>query len=143
MHRPGEINFWLPLTNAGAGRASLWVEDAPGAGDAGDVDADAGAGASAGASAGPGPHPGFHQLEVVLGEVARFYGVEVRHKAPPNATPFTRVSLDFRCALACCFDAEWRLLRGKGERKVAHEMRTVVVPDTRREVLQTGGGDVD
>ena len=28
-HQDGEINFWMPLTDASAGRSSLWVESEP------------------------------------------------------------------------------------------------------------------
>eukprot|EP00658_Telonema_sp_P-2_P003874 TRINITY_DN11446_c0_g1_i1.p1 TRINITY_DN11446_c0_g1~~TRINITY_DN11446_c0_g1_i1.p1 ORF type:complete len:187 (-),score=32.71 TRINITY_DN11446_c0_g1_i1:168-728(-) len=91
-HQPGEINFWLPLTHAGEGRASLWVEHEDGTGE-------------------------FHQLVLGVGEMTRFYGVDRLHNAPPNETGSCRVSLDFRVAPVMCYDEEWSLLR-KQETKI-------------------------
>ncbi len=45
-HQAGEVNFWLPLTDASAGRASLWVEHQQGTGE-------------------------MHQLELAVGEFTR------------------------------------------------------------------------
>lgn len=101
-HQPGEINFWLPLTDATAGRASLWVEHESGNGE-------------------------MHQLELAVGQFSRFYGVERQHTAPANQTEHCRVSLDFRVAPAHCYDTEWSLL-GKGGMKIVHGMRQVTVP---------------
>ena len=100
-HQPGEVNFWLPLTDATAGRASLWLETVPGSGN-------------------------MRQLELRCGEIGRFYGVDVRHTAPPNLTGYCRLSLDFRVAPAASYDVGWSLL-GREQLKIKHEMRAACV----------------
>ncbi|CAE8692954.1 unnamed protein product, partial [Polarella glacialis] len=98
-HQPGELNFWLPLTDCMDGRATLWVESAPNEGD-------------------------FHPLRLKLGEMARFYGTNCNHKAPPNDTDWTRFSLDFRVAPARCYDRSWSLHK---KSFFIHEMRSCVL----------------
>eukprot|EP00759_Apiculatamorpha_spiralis_P010663 PhF_6_TR17407/c0_g1_i1/m.26646 len=83
-HQPGEINFWLPLTSHDMTQTSLWVESAPGVGD-------------------------FHPLPLPYGQVAWFYGCLCYHYAPPNLSPFCRVSLDFRIGVEGYFDPTWKL----------------------------------
>lgn len=78
-HQPAEVNFWAPLTSYELTSTTLWVESAPGAAD-------------------------FHPLEVGVGEVAAFHGALCRHRAPPNASAHTRVSLDFRVGVGPFFD---------------------------------------
>lgn len=99
-HQPGELNFWLALTDTRDSRATLWVESAPDLGD-------------------------FHPLRMAVGEMVRFWGTSCFHKAPPNETDFTRVSLDFRVAPVRCYDRNWALF----DRPVfVHEMRALAVP---------------
>lgn len=79
-HQDGEINIWLPLTSFERTRTALVVESAPGVGD-------------------------FHPLDCEYGEFVMWYGSRCAHHAPPNSSPHTRVSLDFRVALTSS-DAE-------------------------------------
>eukprot|EP00873_Tetraselmis_striata_P013352 jgi/Tetstr1/433616/TSEL_022881.t1 len=83
-HQPGELNFWLPLTDTGSTRTTLQAETRPGAGDFQDVPA------------------------CSLGQVAIFHGALCRHYAPPNRMHATRCSLDFRVGIAGYFDPSWR-----------------------------------
>jgi hypothetical protein len=124
-HQPGEVNFWLPLTDATSGRATLWVEPEPG-----EMQPRRGAAPPplhCRDEGGPGGSMGFTPLELAVGQFARFYGVERHHRAPPNTTSSSRVSIDFRCALASCYDESWALLGNKRERKTSHAMRVVEV----------------
>ena len=85
-HQPGELNFWLPLTDVAETRTTLEAESAPGRGD-------------------------FHALAPRPGEVAVFHGTLCRHRVPPNPSACTRASLDFRVGVEGCFDPAW-VLRG-------------------------------
>jgi hypothetical protein len=49
----------------------------------------------------------FRVLEVDVGEAFVFHGTSCRHRVPPNPTPFTRVSLDFRTGVGAHFDPLW------------------------------------
>ena len=57
-HQPGEVNFWMPLTQYALTQATLWVESSPGAAD-------------------------FHPLDISYGSIAAFHGTLCRHHAPP------------------------------------------------------------
>ena len=70
-HRPGERNYWLPLTSFHLTQTALLVESKPG---------------------------DFQPLAVDYGEIVAFYGVKCRHCAPANPSSYTRVSIDFRIA---------------------------------------------
>jgi hypothetical protein len=87
-HQPGQINFWLPLTDA-YGNNSLWVESAPFSLD--------------------------HAPLVLRGEgqIARFYGNRCIHFTVPNDTPHTRITLDFRAVPGILFDNDSKLSRDK------------------------------
>lgn len=89
-HQPGEINFWLPLTDWPSTDTTLWVESAPGSAD-------------------------FHPLPVTHGEVAAFHGTLCRHYAPPNHSACTRISLDFRVGVGRFFDPHWQLKGAKAQ----------------------------
>eukprot|EP01063_Lacrimia_lanifica_P018661 TRINITY_DN25570_c0_g1_i1.p1 TRINITY_DN25570_c0_g1~~TRINITY_DN25570_c0_g1_i1.p1 ORF type:complete len:305 (+),score=98.93 TRINITY_DN25570_c0_g1_i1:24-938(+) len=80
QHQPGQINFWLPLTEANA-RNSLYVESSPGNGD-------------------------FHPFLGGAGDVFRFYGNQCFHHTVANTSDVTRVSIDFRVVPGSCFDAD-------------------------------------
>jgi hypothetical protein len=69
-HADGEINFWLPFTDAWATN-TIWVESAPGRGD-------------------------YEPVPVRYGQILLFNGVRLRHGNQVNATAHTRVSVDFR-----------------------------------------------
>ena len=89
-HQPGELNFWMPLTDPSLTRSCLWVESTPGAAD-------------------------FHPLDVEYGTIAAFHGTLCRHHVPPNPSRYTRVSLDFRVGIDRCFDPTWRLHAAKAQ----------------------------
>ena len=97
-HQPGELNFWMPLTDPAQTGVTLWVESAGGAGD-------------------------FHPLRVGVGEIASFHGSACRHYVPPNESECTRASLDFRVGVEGYFDPGWSL---KGT-KEDHTRRSVVL----------------
>jgi hypothetical protein len=80
--------------------STLWAESAPGKGD-------------------------FYPFLPAPGELWHFPGSVCRHFTKPNISGRTRISLDFRCSVASCFDPAWKL-RGHGE-KSRHEMREVVL----------------
>ena len=83
-HQPGELNFWLPLTSYALTQTTLWIETSAGKED---------------------------YLPLGLtghGEIGSFHGTLCRHHVPPNATCYTRVSLDFRVGVEGCFDPEWK-----------------------------------
>jgi len=101
-HQAGELNYWMPLTDASAGRSSLWVESEPEKGD-------------------------LHQLELECGQIARFYGVHCHHKAPPNETDYCRVSMDFRIAPSACYDTGWSFWK-QGKKKIDHGHREFTLP---------------
>ena len=83
-HQVGEVNYWMPLTAREKTQTTLWVESAPEVGD-------------------------FHPLDVDVGQIAQFHGTLCRHRAPPNASDCTRVSLDFRIGIQGeDFDPEWQ-----------------------------------
>ena len=69
-HPPGELNFWLPLTNT-FGENTMWVESKPGMKD-------------------------YHPIETTAGHMLVFDGNRCSHGNKVNSTSKTRVSLDFR-----------------------------------------------
>jgi len=77
-HPRGEINFWLPFTDA-RGNNSIYVETQPEKGD-------------------------FHCVELKYGQLFRFYGNMCRHFNELNDTGSTRVSIDFRIIPASMWD---------------------------------------
>ena len=93
-HQPGEVNFWMPLTDAARAMATLWVE----------------------------VEPGFYQsMGSTKGEVVRFHGTSKKHYVPSNPTNSSRVSLDFRVGVQGSFDPDWTLkgeVGGHGRRQV-------------------------
>jgi hypothetical protein len=107
-HQDGEVNFWMPFTSIDE-TSTLWAETEPGKGDW---------------------YP-FYPLGP--GGCWRFPGTNCRHFTKPNVSGKTRVSLDFRCSVASCYDDKWRK-PGNSER---HGMRRVVLPTT---VVRVGHG---
>lgn len=77
----GNINFYLPLTDAIWGTNSLFLESEPGKED-------------------------WRPLELRYGDIQRFYGVYCAHFTAENTTSVTRASLDFRLIPGCCFEEE-------------------------------------
>merc|ERR1712187_547539 len=69
-HQPGEINFWLPVTQV-FGANTLWLESQPGAGD-------------------------YRPMDMRYGQLLRFNGYECRHYTVHNTTEQSRVSFDLR-----------------------------------------------
>ena len=53
-------------------------------------------------------------MHVRYGEIGVFHGSVLRHHVPPNRSPYTRASLDFRVGVAGHFDPTWSL-RGTKE----------------------------
>ena len=100
-HQEGEVNFWMPFTSIDK-TSTLWAETEPGKGDW---------------------YP-FYPLGP--GGCWRFPGTNCRHFTKPNVSGKTRVSLDFRCSVASCYDDKWRK-PGNSER---HGMRRIVLPTT-------------
>ena len=88
-HQPGELNFWMPLTDVALNRTTLWVEAAEGSGD-------------------------FQPFQLTHGSIGTFHGSVLRHYVPANSSGFTRVSLDFRVGIEGHFDPAWQL-RGTKE----------------------------
>ena len=76
-HQEGEVNFWLPVTNAG-GSNSVYVETYPGS-------------------------KIMEPASLILGEVMVFDAVRSRHGNHINTTDRTRVSIDFRVILKSVF----------------------------------------
>ncbi|MAH99371.1 MAG: hypothetical protein CMA12_08585 [Euryarchaeota archaeon] len=70
LHPPGEINFFLPLTEC-YGNNSLWTESSPGKED-------------------------FSSVDLEFGKVFMFDGNNCLHGNRINDTKITRISLDFR-----------------------------------------------
>ena len=89
-HQPGEVNFWMPLTDREETGTTLQVESAPGAGD-------------------------FQALHLGVGQVGAFHGSTCRHFVPPNASNATRVSLDFRVGPEGYFDPQWSMSGTRAE----------------------------
>jgi len=79
-HQEGQINFWLPLVTV-SGPNTLYVETGEGTGV-------------------------FEPLEMIYGQVARFYGNGCEHYTVANTSCVTRVSFDFRVVPGPCYDSE-------------------------------------
>eukprot|EP00300_Choanocystis_sp_HF-7_P011877 c17653_g1_i1.p1 GENE.c17653_g1_i1~~c17653_g1_i1.p1 ORF type:complete len:148 (+),score=24.01 c17653_g1_i1:406-849(+) len=80
-HQPGQINFWLPLTELNEAN-TLWVEDGM-----------------------ESQH--FFPILTPPGTVVRFYGNQLEHYTTPNISPFSRVSLDLRVVPGSLFDNDF------------------------------------
>lgn len=87
-HQPGEINFWMPLSDEVFGTNSLFCESRPGAGD-------------------------FVPFSAKYGEIIKFYGNRCHHFTVANETERTRVSIDIRVVPRRFYTDEWRTERGK------------------------------
>ena len=68
----------------------------------------------------------FGAIRLPQGSLCAFFGTMLRHFAPPNVTPWCRVSLDFRVAFADEWNPEW-VLPGLAFR---HQMRRIAVGRT-------------
>ena len=85
-HQDGELNFWIPLVDLSqCGNTYLHVESEPKKGD-------------------------YHPIFVKCGEIISFFGSFCRHYIPPNTSPYTRVSLDFRVGIIPYYDASWQMI---------------------------------
>mmetsp|Transcript_34960 Transcript_34960/g.41745 ORF Transcript_34960/g.41745 Transcript_34960/m.41745 type:complete len:299 (-) Transcript_34960:412-1308(-) len=84
-HQPGELNYWIPLTDIALTGVDLWCES----------DADLG---------------DYSPLGTQLGEVSSFHGTACRHYVNRNETPYTRASLDFRVGIEPYYDPEWEMV---------------------------------
>ena len=97
-HQVGEVNFWMQLTDPEQTQTTLWVESEPGSAD-------------------------YRPLHVAREEIAAFHGTLCMHHVPPNTSPCTRVSLDFRVGIGGYFDPNWTLREAKAQ----HTRRHVVL----------------
>ena len=77
----GNLNYYVPLTDAIYGTNSLYLESEPGRED-------------------------WRALELSYGELQTFYGVYCNHFTAENTTAVTRVSLDFRLVPGCCYEED-------------------------------------
>jgi hypothetical protein len=85
-HQDGELNYWLPLTNHELTQTCLWCETEPGSND-------------------------MHPMYSKYGEINSFFGSYCKHFVPPNASKYTRVSIDFRVGLKeFGFEPDWQML---------------------------------
>lgn len=89
-HQPGELNYWIPLTDIALTGVDLWCES----------DADLG---------------DYSPLCTQIGEVSSFHGTACRHYVNRNETPNTRASLDFRVGIGPYYDPEWEMLGTKAD----------------------------
>lgn len=102
-HQPGEINFWLPLTDtSGESHPTMEIEVAK------SVD---------------GTLYPYRPIRLSVGQLQMFHGALTFHRVLPNKTPHTRISLDFRVAPAKCFDHDWKQKWNKGKKNVDHTMK--------------------
>jgi hypothetical protein len=83
-HQNGELNFWVPLTDRQMTGVDLHCESEYMKGD-------------------------YHPVVARPGEVISFHGSSCRHYVNTNATPFTRVSFDFRVGVEGFFDPHWEM----------------------------------
>ncbi|KAI8893886.1 hypothetical protein BC833DRAFT_624466 [Globomyces pollinis-pini] len=91
-HQPGEINFWMPLTDCSQ-PDSPTIELERQQTDTGD-------------------HESYDRVPLKVGEILRFHGSLLHHRIPKNNSNRTRISMDFRVAPALCWDKSWTL-KGK------------------------------
>eukprot|EP00939_MAST-03C_sp_MAST-3C-sp1_P003112 g3112.t1 len=101
-HQDGEVNFWMPLTRIDES-STLWAESEPAKAD------------------------WYPFAPMVPGEIWQFPGSNCRHFTRPNVSGTTRVSLDFRCSTARCFDETWRLPGMNSFLRQRHRMRKIAV----------------
>ena len=88
----------MQLTDPEQTQTTLWVESEPGSAD-------------------------YRPLHVAREEIAAFHGTLCMHHVPPNTSPCTRVSLDFRVGVGGYFDPNWTLREAKAQ----HTRRHVVL----------------
>ena len=84
-HQPGELNYWLPLTDRQLTKVDLWIES--------DYDTQ-----------------DFHPLITNLGEISSFHGSLCKHYVNRNESCYTRVSLDFRVGIEPFYDPGWQMI---------------------------------
>jgi len=84
-HQPGELNYWIPLTDIALTGVDLWAESDSDMGD-------------------------YSPLGTQLGEVSSFHGTACRHYVNRNETPYTRASLDFRVGIEPFYDPGWEMV---------------------------------
>lgn len=97
-HQPGELNYWVPLTNRHLTKVDLFVESEEGKED-------------------------YAPIESDLGFATSFHGSNLSHYVNTNKTPFTRVSFDFRVGIEPFYDPFWEMIGTKDD----HSRRKVLV----------------
>lgn len=98
MLYPGELNYWIPLTNRNLTGVDLWCES----------DADLG---------------DYEPLGTDKGEVTSFHGSSCRHYVPNNLSIHSRVSLDFRIGIEPFYDPHWEMIGTRND----HLRRKIVL----------------
>ncbi|GFH46038.1 hypothetical protein CTEN210_02512 [Chaetoceros tenuissimus] len=97
-HQPGELNYWVPLTNRHVTEVDLFVESEEGKED-------------------------YAPIESDLGFATSFHGSNCSHYVNANKTRFTRVSFDFRVGIEPFYDPCWEMIGTKDD----HSRRKVLV----------------
>jgi len=97
-HQPGELNFWIPLTDRGITGVDLYCESEEDKGD-------------------------FAPLESDVGFATSFHGSHCKHYVNSNSTDKTRVSLDFRVGIEPFYDPHWQMIGTKDD----HSRREVSI----------------
>jgi hypothetical protein len=83
-HQDGELNFWISLTDRALTGVDLYCESELNKAD-------------------------YHPVVANPGEVISFHGSSCRHYVNPNASQYTRVSMDFRVGVQGFFDPYWQM----------------------------------
>lgn len=83
-HQNGELNMWVPLTDRELTGVDLWSESSFQMED-------------------------YHPIAANMGEAVSWHGSSRRHFVNANASPNTRVSLDFRIGVQGYFDPLWEM----------------------------------
>jgi hypothetical protein len=89
-HQPGELNYWIPLTDRNLTGVDLYAETDEDVGD-------------------------FMPLESDFGFASSFHGSNCRHYVNTNVTKYTRVSLDFRVGIEPFYDPTWEMIGTKDD----------------------------
>ena len=89
-HQPGELNYWIPLTDRHLTGVDLFAETD---GDLGD----------------------YVPLQSDFGFASSFHGSNCRHYVNTNLSSYTRVSLDFRVGIEPYYDPEWQMIGTKDD----------------------------
>mmetsp|Transcript_8694 Transcript_8694/g.10975 ORF Transcript_8694/g.10975 Transcript_8694/m.10975 type:complete len:344 (+) Transcript_8694:58-1089(+) len=84
-HQPGELNYWIPLTDRKMTEVDLFVESEADKAD-------------------------YTPLETDFGYASSFFGSGCRHYVNSNSSIYSRVSLDFRVGIEPFYDPLWQMV---------------------------------